>query len=314
MNDLKLDPESSSLLISQSAVSKKKTARPLIAPSSPSAPKRKRKTRTTSFPDTTVATNESAEAVEAPPIVEIDEEETNDDIPLKSVKASTSPIRTPATVPAVVSTVVPATAPLPSTGLDGLDQYFEETETTGNLESFVSALGFEHLLIPQGLPSSSRSRRSHSFSRSNLVNIFTAPIADPTRRRTTIISIPEDTNFLGRPVGVTSYLKPLISESDKEKMRVVTWKCLINDKMHASNKSSILTGEGLCLCLVENDDLKAQLDAQEREILHLRQELERRNNQSAEELPSIKAWRKRLINFLMTSRASERSFIFQGKE
>ena len=54
------------------------------------------------------------------------------------------------------------------------------------------------------------------------------------------IPLPEDCSFLSCPVGVASYLRPLVSDSDKRKMTGVSWQCLINEGMHAGNRVRFL--------------------------------------------------------------------------
>ncbi|KAJ8539467.1 hypothetical protein K7X08_013719 [Anisodus acutangulus] len=59
--------------------------------------------------------------------------------------------------------------------------------------------------------------------------------------------------------------------------------------MHTSNQSSILVDEGLLRCLEENEDLKGELDVQEREILHLKKSLWWKDEQFIGDLPIVKA-------------------------
>ena len=96
------------------------------------------------------------------------------------------------------------------------------------------AAGFGHLPIPR--VTRSANRQSESGSRDNLVTIFPAPSVEPRRTRSAVITVPEDCGFLSRPVGVASYLRPLVSDSDKRKMTGVTWQCLMNEGMHAGNR------------------------------------------------------------------------------
>ncbi|XP_059290996.1 uncharacterized protein LOC132044517 [Lycium ferocissimum] len=125
------------------------------------------------------------------------------------------------------------------------------------------AAGFGHLLIPRATRSANRT--NNSGVRDNLVNIFPAPSVEPRRTRSAVITVLEDCSFLSRPVGVASYLRPLVSDSDRRKMTGVTWQCLINEGMHAGNRSVVLVNEAFIRAQHEIDDLRGQLDAQGRE-------------------------------------------------
>ncbi|XP_060212105.1 uncharacterized protein LOC132639687 [Lycium barbarum] len=50
-----------------------------------------------------------------------------------------------------------------------------------------------------------------------------------------MVIVPEDYNFLSRPVGVPSYLRPLVSDLDKEKMEGLLCKCLLNEATKKEN-------------------------------------------------------------------------------
>ncbi|XP_060214768.1 uncharacterized protein LOC132641711 [Lycium barbarum] len=125
------------------------------------------------------------------------------------------------------------------------------------------AAGFDHLPISRATRSANR--QSESGSRDNPVTIFPAPSVEPRRTRSVVITVPEDCGFLSRPVGVASYLRPLVSDSDKHKMTGVTWQCLMNEGMHAGNRSVVLVNEAFIRAQHEMDDLRGQLDAQGRE-------------------------------------------------
>ncbi|XP_059310653.1 uncharacterized protein LOC132062010 [Lycium ferocissimum] len=126
----------------------------------------------------------------------------------------------------------------------------------------TEASGLGHLPIPRATRRPTRS--TESGSRSRLVDIFSAPSAEPRRARSTMVTVPEDCSFLSRLVGVASYLRPLVSESDKEKMDGLSWQCLLNEGMHAGNRVVVLVNEGFLLAQHEIDDLRAQLDPQGR--------------------------------------------------
>ncbi|XP_060178857.1 uncharacterized protein LOC132609049 [Lycium barbarum] len=125
------------------------------------------------------------------------------------------------------------------------------------------AAGFGHLPIP--LATRAASRTTETRARDSLVRVFPAPSMEPRRTRSAVIIIPEDCSFLSRPVGVASYMWPLVSDSDKWKMNGVPWKCLIKEGMHAGNRSVVLVNEAFVRSQQEVDDLKGHLDAQGRE-------------------------------------------------
>ncbi|XP_059315658.1 uncharacterized protein LOC132066350 [Lycium ferocissimum] len=126
------------------------------------------------------------------------------------------------------------------------------------------ATDFGHLPIPRVTRAAGRA--TETGSRDSLVRIFPAPSVEPRRTRSVMVTVPEDCSFLSRPVGVASYLRPLVSDSDKRKMTGVPWQSLINEGMHAGNRSVVLVNEAFIRAQQEEvDDLKGQLDAQGRE-------------------------------------------------
>ncbi|XP_059292225.1 uncharacterized protein LOC132045670 [Lycium ferocissimum] len=183
-----------------------------------------------------------------------------------------------ATSEAPASTETAGVAPTsPAPRSDNLDDMFSDTPpATGE------AVGFGHLPIPRVTRAASRA--TETGSRDSLVRVFPAPSVEPRRTRSAMVTVPEDCSFLSRPVGVASYLRPLVSDSDKRKMVGVPWQCLINEGMHAGNRSVVLVNEAFIRAQQEVDDLKGQLDAQGREtekFQHLLQEKEDQLNRAA---------------------------------
>ncbi|XP_059307612.1 uncharacterized protein LOC132059122 [Lycium ferocissimum] len=185
--------------------------------------------------------------------------------------------------PAATSEVPASTEPAgaaptsPAPRLDNLDDMFSNTPP-----AIGEAVGFGHLPIPRVTRAANRS--TETGSRESLVRIFPAPSVEPRRTRSATITVPEDCSFLSRPVGIASYLRPLISDSDKRKMTGVPWQSLINEGMHAGNRSVVLVNEAFIRAQQEVDDLKGQLDAQGREtekFQHLLQVKEDQLNRAA---------------------------------
>ncbi|KAJ8531307.1 hypothetical protein K7X08_026741 [Anisodus acutangulus] len=79
-------------------------------------------------------------------------------------------------------------------------------------------------------------------------------------------------------------------------MNDVSWKCLMSEGMHASNRQLVLTGEGFRLCQEENEDLKAKLDAHDKELQFLRNKIASREKQLAGDLPAMKTELVRMKN------------------
>nr|XP_033517576.1 uncharacterized protein LOC117281839 [Nicotiana tomentosiformis] len=88
-----------------------------------------------------------------------------------------------------------------------------------------------------------RKNSNDASSSYTLTNQFPAPSVDPDRKRTLIISIPEDTQVFSAPVGVASYLQCLVTEEDQAKMDAVDVACLFNEAQHALNLASVLHQE-----------------------------------------------------------------------
>ncbi|XP_060211057.1 uncharacterized protein LOC132638088 [Lycium barbarum] len=170
-------------------------------------------------------------------------------------------------------------APSSSTPTPRPDEF--EDMFSGTPLATGEAAGFGHLPIPRATRSASRT--SESGARDSLVRIFPAPIVESRRTKSVMVTVPEDCSFLSRPVGVASYLRPLVSDSDKRKMTGVSWQCLIIEGMHAVSRSVVLVNEAFIRAQQEMDDLKGQLDAQGRETekyLHLLQEKEEELNRA----------------------------------
>ncbi|MCD7471745.1 hypothetical protein HAX54_012410 [Datura stramonium] len=85
------------------------------------------------------------------------------------------------------------------------------------------------------------------------------------------------------PIGIANYLQPLVSELEKEKMEDLPEYCFFNEGIHVATWADILVGEDLQRSLQHNQELKAKITSQEREILSLKTELAKR----MEELTSI---------------------------
>ena len=148
-----------------------------------------------------------------------------------SVGARPSPEPAVTTEPLAFAENIEA-APGSSTPAPRVDDF--EEMFSGTPPASCEAAGFGHLPIPRVTRPANRA--SESGARDSLVNVFPAPSVEPRRTRSAVVTVPEDFSFLSRPVGVASYLRPLVSDSDKRKMAGVTWQCLINEGMHAGNR------------------------------------------------------------------------------
>ncbi|XP_070031104.1 uncharacterized protein [Nicotiana tomentosiformis] len=91
--------------------------------------------------------------------------------------------------------------------------------------------GLGDLEVQKKNPSSGTSGPSAS---PKLINRFPAPSVDPDRKRSIVISIPEDVRVLSTPVGMASYLRCLVTEKDQAKMNELDTPCLFNDAQQAS--------------------------------------------------------------------------------
>lgn len=89
--------------------------------------------------------------------------------------------------------------------------------------------GLGDLEVPK---KSSTSEAGGPNSSSRLVNRFLTPIADPSRKRSIIITVPEDARVISAPVGVASYLRYLVTDEDHAKMNDVDAPCLLNEAQH----------------------------------------------------------------------------------
>ncbi|KAK4339110.1 hypothetical protein RND71_040572 [Anisodus tanguticus] len=159
-------------------------------------------------------------------MIEDDDEAIDEKILAKKTKTSTS-------IPP------PLSQPAKTFEKEDFDLFFEEAGTSAARAEQAHILGFSHMVIPHKMTKSSKTKRNHTSSRSKLVNIFLAPSADPRKMRSAIISFSEDTNIMSRPVRVGNYMRPLISASDRVKMHNISWQCLFNEGMHASNRQQV---------------------------------------------------------------------------
>ncbi|KAK4356299.1 hypothetical protein RND71_025270 [Anisodus tanguticus] len=172
-------------------------------------------TEAISLPIETTTIHSTTPPVTEHVIIEDDDEATDKESLAKRPKTSTS-------------TPPPSSQPTQNFEQKDFERLFEEARTSANPTEWANTSEFAHMFIPQKLTKSTRTQRNHASSRSKLMNVFSAPIMDPWKVRFATIFFPEDTNFLSWPVGVANYLRPLISESDREKMKNVSWQCLFN--------------------------------------------------------------------------------------
>ncbi|XP_059311934.1 uncharacterized protein LOC132063421 [Lycium ferocissimum] len=185
--------------------------------------------------------------------------------------AATSEI--PASTEAAPNSPTPV-SPTPASRSDNFDDMFSDTPPATEL-----AAGFGHLPIPRVTREASRS--TETGARDSLVRIFPAPSVESRRTRSAVITVLEDCNFLSRPVGVASYLRPLVSESDKRKMIGVPWQSLINEGMHAGNRGREAEKFQHLLQVKEDElnravalfNLQPELEAAKAENLRLKDEL-----------------------------------------
>nr|XP_016488330.1 PREDICTED: uncharacterized protein LOC107808335 [Nicotiana tabacum] len=96
-------------------------------------------------------------------------------------------------------------------------------------------IGFGDIPVPTKAPSLGDSGSSSS---SRLVDQFPTSSVDPDRKRSIIISIPEDAPVLSAPVRVASYLWCLVIEEDQAKMDEVEAPYLFNESQQALNWAS----------------------------------------------------------------------------
>ncbi|KAF3616757.1 hypothetical protein FXO38_34340 [Capsicum annuum] len=57
---------------------------------------------------------------------------------------------------------------------------------------------------------------------------------NPLRMRLVTISIPDEVNFLSRPIRVDSYVEHVVSSKDHRRMNKVSTTCLLNDSAHVA--------------------------------------------------------------------------------
>nr|XP_016467644.1 PREDICTED: interactor of constitutive active ROPs 3-like [Nicotiana tabacum] len=117
---------------------------------------------------------------------------------------------------------------------DSFNNFFDGLDSTASED--VTGLG--ELPVPKKRPSSGANMPSSS---PKLVSRFPAPSADPNRKRSIIMSIPEDARVLSTPMGVASYLLCLVTEGDQAKMDGVEAPCLFNEANQALNRASAET-------------------------------------------------------------------------
>ncbi|XP_059289198.1 uncharacterized protein LOC132042689 [Lycium ferocissimum] len=120
-------------------------------------------------------------------------------------------------------------------------------------------LGFEHLPIPVadrfGVNSGPRLEKS-----------FPAPSVDPSRKRLITFKVSADMNMLSGPVGVSSYMYPLVSQEDRKKIVEVDESCLFNEAQHALNRASVLHHASFNRLRHEVGRLKEELKSKSQEV------------------------------------------------
>ncbi|XP_059291555.1 uncharacterized protein LOC132045050 [Lycium ferocissimum] len=119
--------------------------------------------------------------------------------------------------------------------------------------------GFEHLPIPVA-------ERFGVNSGPRLEKSFPAPSVDPSRKRLITFKVSADMNMLSGPVGVSSYLYPLVSQEDRKKMAEVDESCLFNEAQHALNRASVLHHASFHRLRHEVGRLKEELESKSQEV------------------------------------------------
>ncbi|XP_060194184.1 uncharacterized protein LOC132623445 [Lycium barbarum] len=95
---------------------------------------------------------------------------------------------------------------------------------------------------------------------------FPAPSVGPSRKRLITFKVPTDMNMLSGPVGVSSYLYPLVSQEDHKKMAEVDESCLFNEAQHALNRASVLHHASFHRLRHEVGRLKEELESKSQEV------------------------------------------------
>lgn len=108
-------------------------------------------------------------------------------------------------------------------GLDyALNMFFNGKDMTA-LEDFF---GLGHLEVQKKNEPSGAGELSSS---PKLVKQFSNPSVDPERKRTIVLTVPEDDRVLSASVGVASHLQFLVIEKDQTKMNEVGTSSLFNE-------------------------------------------------------------------------------------
>nr|XP_009775246.1 PREDICTED: uncharacterized protein LOC104225178 [Nicotiana sylvestris] len=82
------------------------------------------------------------------------------------------------------------------------------------------------LEVPRKSPSS---EASGPILSTRLINQLLAPNTDSGRKRSVVITVPEDARIFFAPVGVASYLQCLVTKEDQAKMNEMDASCLFNE-------------------------------------------------------------------------------------
>ncbi|XP_070049503.1 uncharacterized protein [Nicotiana tomentosiformis] len=120
----------------------------------------------------------------------------------------------------------------PQGAANSFNNYFDGLDSTTSED--VTRLG--DLPVPKKIPSP---RAGGSSSSPKLVDQFPALSADPSRKRSIVMSISEDARVLSSPVGISSYLRCLVIEKDQAKMNEVEVPCLFNEAQQALNRDEL---------------------------------------------------------------------------
>ncbi|XP_059277600.1 uncharacterized protein LOC132031670 [Lycium ferocissimum] len=160
--------------------------------------------------------------------------------------------------------------------------------------------GFKHFPIPVadhfGVNSGPRLEKS-----------FPAPSVDPSRKRLITFKVPADMNMLSGPVGVSSYLYPLVSQEDRKKMAEVDESCLFNEAQYALNRASVLHHASFHRLRHEVGDSEEELKTARNEAA----EAKRERGQLAEKVKAFETYNKSLIADANVLASQARAYVSQ---